>query len=233
MHRMTKTLLKQPPRLPLVLPSILSADFTTLGDDIADVVDKGADGIHIDIMDGHFVPNLTMGPALTLSIRKRFADLYLDVHLMVERPEMFVRPFADAGADCLTFHIEPTAGHDKHDEHDVIERIKGAGCDAGVAINPPTPADSIEHILSDVDLVLVMSVNPGFSGQSFMAEVLDKTRAIQPKLRDDQRLEMDGGINADTVADAREAGCDCIVAASYLFGTPDRAEAIRTLRGEA
>jgi ribulose-phosphate 3-epimerase len=224
-------LLQQPPRLPLVLPSILSADFTTLGDDVADVVDRGADGIHIDIMDGHFVPNLTMGPALTLSIRKRFPDLYLDVHLMVSRPEKFVRPFADAGANCLTFHIEPTAGREKHDEHAVIEQIKAAGCDAGIAINPPTPPEAVEHVLSDVDLVLVMSVNPGFSGQKFMTEVLDKTRAIKPKLRNDQRLEMDGGINADTVAGVREAGCDCIVAASYLFGAADRSAAINRLRG--
>jgi len=230
---MTHPLLRQPPRLPLVLPSILSADFTRLGDDIADVVEQGADGIHIDVMDGHFVPNLTMGPALTLSIRKRFADLYLDVHLMVTNPEKFVRPFADAGANCLTFHIEPTAGRDKHDEHEVIERIRGAGCDVGVAINPPTPAERIEHVLGEIDLALVMSVHPGFSGQKFMAEVLDKTRLLRAKLRDDQRLEMDGGINADTVGKVREAGCDAIVAASYLFGAPDRAAAVRTLRGEA
>ena len=230
---MTRTLLRQPPRLPLILPSILSADFAKLGDEVADVLDRGADGIHVDVMDGHFVPNLTMGPALTLSLRKRFPDVYLDVHLMVTNPEKFVRPFADGGANCLTFHIEPTRGRETHDEREVIERIRGAGCDAGVAINPPTAAEAIDGILADVDLVLVMSVNPGFSGQSFMAEVLDKTRSIRPKLRDDQRLEMDGGINADTVAAVREAGCDAIVAASYLFGAPDRAAAIRTLRGGA
>ena len=215
-----------------MLPSILSADFTTLGDDITDVVDRGADGIHIDVMDGHFVPNLTMGPALTLSIRKRFPELYLDVHLMVGHPEKFIRPFADSGADCLTFHIEPTAGRDKHDEHAVIEQIKAAGCDAGIAINPPTPPEAVEHVLSNVDLVLVMSVNPGFSGQKFMTEVLEKTRAIKPKLRDDQRLEMDGGINAEAVAGVREAGCDTIVAASYVFGAADRTNAMATLRGD-
>jgi ribulose-phosphate 3-epimerase len=236
MSGMGHDLFKRPARLPLVLPSILSADFAKLGEEVADVIDQGADGIHVDVMDGHFVPNLTMGPALVRSLRKRFADVYLDVHLMVEQPEKFVRPFADVGADCLTFHIElfePAGGERSIEEaNDLIDQIHAADCAAGVAINPPTEGNTIDAILQDIDLVLVMSVNPGFSGQKFIADVLAKTRAIKPRLRDDQRLEMDGGINGDTVAQVRAAGCDTIVAASYLFGAADRAEAINVLRGQ-
>jgi len=225
--------LQNPDRLPLVLPSILSADFARLGDEVADVIERGADAIHVDVMDGHFVPNLTMGPALLTSLRKRFPDVYFDVHLMVEQPERFVEPFAEAGANCLTFHIEPTAGRPEDDERAVIERIRAAGCDVGIAINPPTAAQSVEHVLNEVDLVLVMSVHPGFSGQSFIADVLDKVRRIKLRLEATTRLEMDGGINGETVAAVREAGCDTIVAASYIFAAADLTEAIRILRGEA
>ncbi len=229
MAAMNTDLLTHPPRLPLVLPSILSADFARLGDEVAGVLDAGADAIHVDVMDGHFVPNLTMGPAICLSLRKRFPHAYLDVHLMVEDPGKFVRPFADAGANCLTFHAEVMG--DEPAARGLVETIRGAGCGVGVAINPPTPADAVDPVRDLVDMVLVMSVHPGFSGQKFMADVLDKTRAIKLALREDQRLEMDGGINADTAEQVRAAGCDTIVAASYLFSAPDRAEAIRLLRG--
>jgi len=224
-------LLTNPPHLPLVLPSILSADFARLGDEVADVLDAGADAIHIDVMDGHFVPNLTMGPAICRSLNKRFPQAYLDVHLMVSEPGKFVRPFADAGANCLTFHAEVMGGPE--DAHGLVDSIRAAGCDVGVSINPPTEPAAIEPVREAVDLVLVMSVHPGFSGQKFMPEVLDKTRALRAELRRDQRLEMDGGINGQTVQQVRDAGCDTIVAASYLFSAPDRVEAIRILRGDS
>jgi ribulose-phosphate 3-epimerase len=223
-----QTILAEPPHLPLVLPSILSADFARLGDEVADVLDAGADGVHVDVMDGHFVPNLTMGPAVIRSLRRRFADLFLDVHLMLSDPVNFLDPFAEAGADCLTFHaevVEPDAGLA------LIGKIHQLGCAAGITINPPTDAAAIQPFLDAVDLVLVMSVHPGYSGQSFMPEVLNKTRSIASKLRDDQRLEMDGGINGQTVAAVRGAGCDTLVAASYVFGADDRAAAIASLRG--
>jgi len=232
---MNAPLLQRPARRPLILPSILSADFARLGEDVASVVEAGADAIHVDVMDGHFVPNLTMGPAVVRSLRQRFAEVFLDVHLMVARPERFIGPFAEAGADHLSFHIElfaPAGGERPLDEaRRLVDQIHDLGCAAGIAINPPTPAEAANDLLDAVDLALVMSVHPGFSGQSFIADVLGKTRFLRDRLRDDQRVEMDGGINAETVQSVREAGCDAIVAASYLFGAEDRPGAIRTLRG--
>ena len=224
-------LLTDPPRLPLVLPSILASDFAAMGDDVANVMAAGADGIHVDIMDGHFVPNVTMGPATVAALRKRFDDLYLDVHLMMTNPELYAEPFAEAGANCITFHIEPTAERPEHDEHAVIRLIRDTGCDVGISINPATPAQAIEHVLDDVDLVLVMSVNPGFGGQSFMPEVLEKTRWLAEHIPDGVRLEMDGGLDPQTAPAARDAGVDTLVAGSAVFKAPDRAAAIEQLRG--
>jgi ribulose-phosphate 3-epimerase len=221
------TLLKNPPRLPLIAPSILSADFAHLADDCRRSLDAGGDLLHLDVMDGHFVPNLTMGPALCASLREALPDVFLDVHLMVRDPAMYVKPFAQAGADHLTFHIEaaPKPG-------DLAGAIHDAGMTAGLSLNPPTPAEMILPFLDAFDMILIMSVNPGFSGQSFIADVLSKARAVQPRLRNDQRLEIDGGVNASTASAARAAGCDVLVAASAIYHSSDYAKAIAGLRGQ-
>lgn len=224
-------LLQNPPHRPLIFPSILGADFTRMGEECESVLALGADGLHVDVMDGHFVPNLTMGPKMVADLRGRFPDVYLDVHLMVEHPERYIQPFADAGADCLTYHIEATLGRKQNDERDLIEQIHHAGCDAGVSLNPNTPAEAVQHIAGDVDMILVMSVHPGFSGQKFIPDVLSKTRSLRAAAADTTRIEMDGGIGPDTVADCRTAGCDAIVAASALFNAPDRAQVMQVLRG--
>lgn len=224
--------LAQKPARPLILPSILAADFARLGDDVADVLDKGADGIHVDIMDGHFVPNLSMGPGVMAALRQRFPDAYFDVHLMVSDPADYVKPFADAGADHITFHIECTAGRQPHHELDLIAQIKAAGCTAGVCLNPGTAGGSIAHLLNhdDLSMVLAMSVQPGFGGQSFMPQVLPKVRDIADRLPSTVRFEMDGGLSPATAPGAVAAGIDLIVAGSAVFGAPDRAAAIAAMQ---
>jgi ribulose-phosphate 3-epimerase len=181
-------------------------------------------------MDGHFVPNLTMGPDMCRWVHKALPQTLLDVHLMVTDPAMFVEPFAKSGAGNITFHVEVL---DAPGLRDLARRCHDLGCTAGLAINPPTPVDRALPVLDAFDLILVMSVNPGFSGQKFIGEVLDKVRTIRPRLSPRQRLEMDGGIGVENAAIVREAGCDVIVAASAIFGVPpgERARVIRTLRG--
>ncbi|GJM19663.1 MAG: ribulose-phosphate 3-epimerase [Phycisphaeraceae bacterium] len=215
---------------PFVGASILSADFARLGDEITDVLDAGADIIHVDVMDGHFVPNLSMGPAIVSSVRKAFPDAYLDVHLMVADPDAWFRPFAQAGADLLSFHIEVCA-----DEREALahaDRVRALGCAPGIAINPPTPQARLEPVASAFDLVLAMSVMPGHSGQAFMPEALERG-ALRSALPATTRLEIDGGVNPENAATVREAGFDLLVAASAIFGRPseDRPGVICQLKG--
>ncbi len=219
-------LFRAPPRLPLIAPSILSADFARLGEEARAVIEAGADLLHLDVMDGHFAPNLSMGPALCRSLRKALPGAFLDVHLMVKDPGFFLQPFADAGADHCTLHIEVI-----DDPRPLAERCHALGMSAGLAFNPDTPAERVLPFAEPFDLLLCMSVVPGFSGQKFKPEVLPKCRAIKPHLRADQRLEIDGGVAPATVEGCRAAGCDVLVAATAVYGERDYAAAIRLLRG--
>ncbi len=228
----SRDVLKRPKELPLIFPSILGADFMKMGRACEEALDEGADGLHVDVMDGHFVPNLTMGTDMVKALRSRFPQTYLDVHLMVERPSEYVEAFAEAGADCLTFHIEATVGRMNNNQHHLIQQIRKLDCDVGVAINPPTPGEVISTILDEVDMVLVMSVHPGFAGQKFISGVIPKVKVLRALMRDDQRLEMDGGINDSSAAACRAAGCDVIVAASAVFNSENQRKTIRKLRGE-
>ncbi|MEE9213077.1 MAG: ribulose-phosphate 3-epimerase [Phycisphaeraceae bacterium] len=224
----------QPPPQPLVAASILSADFGKMTADCRDVLDKGADLLHLDVMDGHFAPNLTMGVDMIRGVRRHLPDVFLDVHLMVERPSDYVDMFAEAGANLFSFHAEVSqpmrdASAGGEDADALIERVRAAGMYAGLVINPPTPAEALEPWLGKLDLVLVMSVTPGWSGQAFMSDVLDKARWIKQRIGPNTRLEMDGGLNADNAPAAVAAGVDVLVTASALFGADDRAAVIRQL----
>ena len=215
-----------PPRLPLVAASILSADFARLGEECDASLKAGADLLHLDVMDGHFVSNLTMGPAVCASIHRVLPDALLDVHLMVTDPEEMIEPFAEAGAGHVTFHIEANG-----DPEFLIDMIRERDMTAGVAISPPTEARELESIIERVEVVLLMTVNPGYAGQTFIAEMMDKAREIRSMLRHDQRLTVDGGVNDRTAPSCRDAGCDVLVAASAIFGADDYQSAIEAIRG--
>jgi ribulose-phosphate 3-epimerase len=210
-----------------IAPSILSADFGRLAEEVRALEAAGADWIHVDVMDGRFVPNLTLGPVVVRAVRKA-TKLPLDVHLMIVEPERYLSAFADAGADGLTVHVE-TSPHLQR----TLRQIRELGKRAGVVLNPHTPEDVLRYVLGDVDLILVMSVNPGFGGQSFLHEVLPKIRAIR-RMIDDARLdidlEIDGGITEQTAPLAVEAGARVLVAGTAVLGQPDYAKAIEGLR---
>jgi ribulose-phosphate 3-epimerase len=219
--------MQQPVR---IAPSILSADFARLGEEIRAMTASGADYLHIDVMDGHFVPNLTIGPAVVKALRPH-SRLPFDVHLMISPVDPYVKDFAEAGADIITVH--PEAGPHLHR---TLQLIKATGRKAGVSLNPGTPVEAVDPILGDVDLILVMSVNPGFGGQSFIASQLAKIKALRQRIDASGRaidLEVDGGINTDTAKSAIAAGADVLVAgtASFTGGPAAYADNIRRLRG--
>ena len=211
----------------LIVPSLLSVDFYNAAPQIEAVLAAGAHVLHMDIMDGHFVPNLSMGVPVVEKIR-RSTDAALDVHLMVTNPGQFIEPFAQAGADSLTFHIE--ACDDIDQARRLIEQIRTRGLGVGVTLKPTTPLAAIDAILPDVDLVLMMTVEPGFGGQPFLDSQLPKLRELRGIMQPHQRLEVDGGIVPETAARCRAAGADCFVAGHFIFGGPNPAEAVAALR---
>ena len=213
-----------------IAPSILSADFSRLAEDIRAVDRAGADYIHVDVMDGHFVPNITIGPLVVEALR-RVTDKPLDVHLMIENPDLYIPEFARAGADIITVHQEAVPHL-----HRTVQLIKSFGKKAGISLNPATPVTTLDVILDDLDLVLVMSVNPGFGGQAFIPSALDKIRALRQRIS--QRglateLEVDGGVKIDNIRAVVAAGADVLVAGSAVFNTDDYAATLSALRTSA
>ena len=214
----------------IIAPSILSADFTELGREIKAVVDGGADVIHIDVMDGHFVPNITIGP-LVVEAASRATDKPLDVHLMISNPDDYIEKFVTAGADWLTVHVEACTHLQR-----TVARIRESGLKAGVVLNPATPLQTLDYILEDVDLVMIMSVNPGFGGQSFIPATLDKIRKLRSMIDErglDVGIEVDGGVSPKTIGKIAQAGANIFVAGSAIYGCDDYGPVIDELRREA
>ncbi|ALN62991.1 ribulose-phosphate 3-epimerase [Lysobacter antibioticus] len=212
----------------VIAPSILSANFAKLGEEVDNVLKAGADWVHFDVMDNHYVPNLTIGPMICEALRKHGVTAPIDVHLMVEPVDRIVPDFAKAGASIISFHPE-ASGH----VHRTIQLIKSHGCQAGLVLNPATPIEVLDWVLEDLDLVLLMSVNPGFGGQSFIPSALDKLRRVRERIDNSGRairLEIDGGVKTDNIAEIAAAGADSFVAGSAVFNAPDYAEVIGKMK---
>ena len=212
-----------------IAASILSADFARLGEEVRAVIDAGADIVHFDVMDNHYVPNLTVGPMVCAAIRPHTRAI-IDVHLMVKPVDRIVPDFAKAGADIISFHPEASEHVDR-----TIALIRESGCRPGLVLNPATPLNCLDHVLDSLDLILLMSVNPGFGGQKFIGYTLDKLRAVRKRIDDSARdiwLEVDGGVKTDNIAGIARAGADTFVAGSAIFGTPDYRATIAAMRAE-
>lgn len=207
-----------------IAPSVLSADFACLKDEIAQVADAGVKMVHLDVMDGHFVPNITIGPVVISKLREH-SDLFFDSHLMISEPSRYAESFIKAGVDNITFHIEV-----ENDPVKLIDKLHDMGCSAGITLNPGTPVESIKDIAPLCDMVLVMTVNPGFGGQSFMADAAKKIIEVRKIVGPDIRIEVDGGIDPDTAGIVVGYGADTLVAGNAIFGKPDRAAAIKAIQ---
>ncbi len=211
-----------------IAPSILSADFARLGDEVTAVLEAGADIVHFDVMDNHYVPNLTIGPMVCKALRDHGIEAPIDVHLMVSPVDRLIEDFADSGATYITFHPEASGHVDRS-----LQLVRDRGCKSGLVFNPATPLNWLDHVLDKVDMVLIMSVNPGFGGQGFIPSALDKLREARSRIDEsglDIRLEVDGGVKVGNIAEIARAGADTFVAGSAIFGSPDYADTIRQMR---
>lgn len=219
-------------RRPLrIAPSILASDFARLGEECREVLEGGADWLHVDVMDGHYVPNLTIGMPVVAALRKALPEAFLDVHMMIDNPDEIAPLMVEAGADLVCFHPEAS----RH-PHRTIQEIHAKGAKAGLALNPGTPLHWLDHLAGDLDMILVMSVNPGFGGQSFIEHTIPKLKAVREKLEAlgvDLDVQVDGGVKASNAREIRAAGADILVAGSAVFGAEDYSEAIRAIREEA